>query len=379
MKIRKINPSDLYVGQLLPWDVYGAGGGLLARKGHLIANITQLDMLIERGIYEDVSEALVNTRDQQSVLRLLNGAQLELQTVLQQIAAGTTELDSEGGSARRKLEEIAGLITEAVQLNADIGIAAILHNQQAMPYAVRHSVNTAVVAQLVAVALKKPDVDILTMTLAALTMNVGMLAEHDRLQTQTASLTPDQRELIACHPQVGVRLLQQAGIEHEGWLACVLHHHENEDGSGYPGNKRGPYVPESAKLVALADRYCARVSLRAYRKSMAPNAALRDILLEGKTTLDSLPAAVLIRELGIYPIGTYVRLQNGEIGVVTRKGLNSTAPWVTSLIGPRGAPLDPFLQRDTRNDGHAIREVLNAAQANADFRLSQVWGRAALP
>lgn len=373
MKIRKISPSDLYVGQLLPWDVYGAGGGLLARKGHVIANITQLDMLVERGIYEDLSVALAGEREQQSVLRLLNGAQLELEAVLQRIATGNP------GDARRKLEEIAGLVTQAVTLNADIAIAAILHNQQAMPYGVRHSVDTAVVAQLVAQALRKPDDDILTMTLAALTMNVGMLGEHDVMHKQAAPLTEHQRHLIRHHPQAGMVLLRQAGIHHEGWLACVLYHHENEDGTGYPGARRGPYVPESAKLVALADRYCARISQRKYRKPMVPNAALRDILLEGKTTLDSLPAAVLIRELGIYPIGTLVKLQNGEIGVVSRKGLNATAPWVTSVVGPRGAPLDPFQQRDTRNDGHAIREVLLAPQPEVEFRLSQVWGRGALP
>lgn len=373
MKIRKISPSDLSVGQLLPWDVYGSGGGLLARKGHLIASVTQLDMLVERGIYEDVTEALATERDQRSVLRLLNGAQLELEAILQRIATGNP------GNAQRKLEEIAGLVTEAVALNADIAIAAILHNQQGTPYGIRHSVDTAVVAQLVAQALKKPDDDILTMTLAALTMNVGMLGEHDVMQKQAVPLTEHQKQLIRHHPQAGMVLLRQAGINHEGWLSCVLYHHENEDGTGYPGARRGPHLPESAKLIALADRYCARISLRKYRKPMAPNAALRDILLEGKTTLDSLPAAVLIRELGIYPIGTLVKLQNGEIGVVTRKGLNATAPWVTSVVGPRGAPLDPFLQRDTRNEGHAIREVLPAPQPEVEFRLSQVWGRGGLP
>lgn len=61
-------------------------------------------------------------------------------------------------------------------------------------------------------------------------------------------------------------------------------------------------MPESAKLVALADRYCARVSQRRYRKTLTPNAALRDLLLEAKNSLDGLPSAVLIRELGIYPV-----------------------------------------------------------------------------
>lgn len=376
MKIRKISPGDLSVGQLLPWDVYGAGGGLLAHKGHVIANLTQLELLAERGIYEETSATVVPQREQLSVLRLLNGAQLALEAVLRRIATGNTGNSSD---VRRELDQVAGLVTEAVAANADVAVAAILHNQQGMAYGVRHSVDTAVVAQLVAHALDKPADEIRTLTLAALTMNVGMLGEHDVMHKQAAPLTPYQQQLIRHHPQAGMVLLRQAGIDDEAWLSCVLHHHENEDGTGYPGRRRGRHVPEPAKLVALADRYCARISQRKYRKPMAPNAALRDILLEGKTTLDSMPAAVLIRELGIYPAGTLVKLQNGEIGVVSRKGLNATAPCVTSVLGPGGVPLDPFPQRDTRNDNHAIREVLPAPQPEVAFRLSQVWGPAAAP
>lgn len=377
MKIRKISPGELSVGQLLPWDVYGDGGGLLARKGHLIADSDQLGSLAERGVVEDWSEALPQSRAPQSVARLLGGAQLELQAVLQQIATGVPF-----GNAQRMLEHIAGLVTAAVQLNADVAVACILHGQSGVPYAVRHCVDTAVVAQLLALALKKPDQDIQTITLAALTMNVGMLAAHDRLQMFNGPLSEDDHRLVQAHPQAGVVLLRQAGISHPGWLACVLAHHENEDGSGYPGGKAGAYVPESAKLLALADRYCARLARRRYRPGMTPNAALRDLLLEARNTLDGLLPAVLIRELGIYPIGTCVRLLNGEVGVVMRKGLNSTSPWVASLLGPGPActPLAPPVQRDTRNEPHAIREVLQLDELDRlglAFGMEQVWGRAA--
>jgi HD-GYP domain-containing protein (c-di-GMP phosphodiesterase class II) len=372
VKIRKISPGELQVGQVLPWDVYGDGGALLARKGQLVANRKELDSLTERGVYEDWSEALPQSRAPQSVLRLLNGAQLELQGVLQQIAAGNP-----AGNAQRMLESIADLVTAAVQQNADVALACILHNRSSVPYAVRHSVDTAVVAQVLAQALKKPDDDIQAMTVAALAMNVGMLAAHDRLQLSSGPLNEADRGLVQSHPQAGVVLLRQAGIEHPAVLACVLAHHENEDGSGYPGGKTGAYVPESAKLLALADRYCARLARRRYRPAMTPNAALRDILLEARDTLDSLLPAVLIRELGIYPIGTCVRLLNGEVGVVSRKGLNATTPWVTSLLGPRGTPLAPPLQRDTRSEAHSIREVLDMEQAGLHFHMEQVWGRAA--
>ena len=61
-----------------------------------------------------------------------------------------------------------------------------------------------------------------------------------------------------------------AGVSDEQWLACVLQHHETDDGSGYPEGRSNGEVALNAKLIGLADRYCACVSARNYRRSMAP-------------------------------------------------------------------------------------------------------------
>lgn len=375
MKIRKLTQADLKLGMLIPWNVYGDNGTLLVRKGHMIASANQIDSLVERGSFEDDSEQAAEAREPESVLRKLNAAALELPIVLAAIAAGAAPSD-----VRRRLEDIALLVWDAVELNADIAVATILHNQQAGPYATRHCIDTAVVAQIVARALKKSPAEVSSLTMAALTMNVGMLEHQDRLHDSRAPLTDSDQAVLRAHPERGVALLRQAGITDSDWLDAVMFHHENEDGSGYPQARSGAAIPAGAKLLALADRYCARVSNRHYRKPMLPNAALRDILLEARVTLDGQLAAVLIRELGIYPIGTCVRLVNGEIAVVSRKGLQSTTPYVESIIGPRGAPLEVFLQRDTRGDLSGIREVLPTAQSVAEeraLRMEQIWGRAA--
>ena len=376
MKIRKVTVADLKLGMLIPWNVYGENGALLVRKGHMIASANQIDYLVERGSFEDHDEHQGQEQEPPSVLRKLNNAYLELETLLRAIARRAAPPD-----LRRRLEAVAQTVGEAVAIHADVATAAILHHQSAAPYAVRHSVSTAIVAQLLAKARQRSPEDLLSMTLAALTMNVGMLEQHQRLQDSRAELGTSDRAAMLAHPELGVRLLREAGITDQAWLDCVLHHHENEDGSGYPLHKAGAQIPRLAKMVALADRYCARVAERAYRKTMAPNAALREILLEADVAVDGNLAAMLIRELGIYPIGTYVRLINGEIGVVSRRGLQSTTPHVESVIGPRGAPLDVFLQRDTRVESHAIREVLTNAQLAAlkvpALRMEQVWGRGA--
>jgi hypothetical protein len=154
----------------------------------------------------------------------------------------------------------------------------------------------------------------------------------------------------------------------------VLHHRENEDGSGYPYGRISVVIPENAKIITIADRYCARVSARSYRKPMLPNAALRDILLSEKDKVDSQLTACFIKELGVYPNGTYVRLENGEIGIVTGKGKTTTAPIMHSLIGPRGAPLSFPIRRDTSKELHSIRDVLHPDQAAVRVSMQQLWG-----
>ncbi len=365
MSIRQLTYGDVRIGELLPWDVCGENGALLVRRGYVPTSDSQLDALVARGFIDDPDHAaaLAARAEPPSVVRLLNTAAAQLAPLLQGLADG-------GGVDG--LADVAALVSQAVDVNPEVAVAAILHNQSA-PYAIRHAIDTAVVALLVARAVKRPADEQESMLRAALTMNVGMPA----LPEQQGTLTDAERALVRAHPQRGVALLRHAGVQDAVWLACVQSHHENEDGSGYPEGLAADAIAAPAKLVALADRYCARIARRAWRKPMLPNAALRDILLEARHALDAQLGAVLIRELGIYPVGTYVRLLNGEIAVVARKGVHSTTPHVQSIIGPRGAKLDVFLQRDTRSDLSAIREVLDAGQVDAVFRMDQVWGREA--
>lgn len=369
---RKLSHADLRVGMLIPWNVYGENGGLLMRKGQPVASAQQLASLVERGYCEDPCVATGPAEQPQSVLRKLGAARHQLQRVLEAVATG-----SASAPVRAALEQVAVLVGAAVLLNAEVAVASILHHQHEGRYALRHSINSAIVAQVLAHAIGLPLAELDVMTLAALTMNVGMLARHEQLQHYRGGLSESEQDYIRGHPERSVALLRQAGVDDEAWLACVAQHHENKDGSGYPAGLGGEHICRAARLLGLAERYCARVSERGYRKTMLPNAALRDILLEAGQQHDKTLSAALIRALGVYQPGTCVRLLNGEIGIVARKGSSPAAPQVAALIGPRGAPLAALQQRDTGSQLHGIREVLFPRQAGLQVRMEQIWGRVA--
>ncbi len=266
------------------------------------------------------------------------------------------------------------MVTYATNINADIALACMLLNQSENSYSIRHAVDTAIVSRIAAKAMHKHPEEIQTIMAAALTMNVGMLRHQEQLQQKVDALSSQDIDIIRAHPEESVALLRAAGITNEDWLTYVLTHHENEDGSGYPMGKSKQEIPENAKILAVADRYCARVSARSYRKSLLPNAALRDLMVGDKEIVDPKISTCFIKELGIYPTGTFVQLQNGEIGVVTGKGSSTTTPIVHALIGPRGAPLSFPIKRDTAKQLFAVREVLPPERAAVRCTMQQLWG-----
>lgn len=377
MNKRRISMQDMVLGEPLQWDVYDTTGHLLLSRGHVIDNSHQMESLVERGLFIDLPQHktepsnmdMAQVHELPSVLRFINLAHKRLEGLLFGLL---TETD-----AQVKILEVAKTVIYATNLNPDIAVACILLNQSVSSYAGRHSMDTAVLALLVAQALKKSADEIAIIVAAALTMNIGMLRQHDHFQDKQEPLTEKEIELIKKHSEESVNLLKQAGISNPDWLTYVLQHHENEDGSGYPYGLSGQNIAQNAKIISLADRYCARVTGRKYRQPLLPPAVLRGLFVEDSKTIDTHLAPYFIHELGMYPPGTYVRLHNGEIGVVTRKGKQASAPVVHALVGPRGAPLSFPIQRDTAKELFAIREALHPEQADVRFNMQQLWGKEA--
>jgi HD-GYP domain-containing protein (c-di-GMP phosphodiesterase class II) len=308
---------------------------------------------------------------QPSALRRINEAHRELERIL-------FNLDNEP-AAQERILDVARKIASAVDANADVALASILLNQDEGSYAIRHCVDSAVVVVLVARALNKGPHEILSIMAAALTMNVGMLRHQEQFQKRLNAISDQELSVIQKHPQEGAAILERAGIADPDWLSCVLLHHENEDGSGYPFGKKGGEIPLNVKILSLADRYCARVSSRSYRKSLLPKEALNDILLADHGSVDSMLTACFIRVLGIYPTGAVVRLENGDIGVVFSKGESGMAPVVHVLADASGAPPQRPVRRDTSRAPYAVREMLSEEMAGVRFRMQQIWGEEAAP
>jgi HD-GYP domain-containing protein (c-di-GMP phosphodiesterase class II) len=372
MSKRRISTVDIVIGEPLPWDIYDGSHNLLLRRNFIVRDERQIEELVQRGLFVEIAgpgsehSAAKKIVEAPSALRLINQANKGLGRLLYNISNETGFVE--------KVMAIVSLIKEAIGINEDIALASIMLNRAASTYPVRHGIDTAILSLLIARSLNMADQEIDILLAAAVTMNVGMLRDQERLQGKADGLTDEDKDIIKSHPQVGMRLLKQAGVTNIDWLVHVLMHHENEDGSGYPLGKADAKIPLGTKILSIADRYCAQVTPRTYRKALLPNAVLRGILLGGQVNIDRAFAGSIMHVLSAYPPGAFVKLENGETAVVTSKGETTTTPVVHSLIGPRNTPLAFPIRRDTSHVAYAVKDLVDETQAAIHVSMQNLWG-----
>ncbi len=298
-----------------------------------------------------------------SVLRGINQVNRRLERLLLELRDQPT--------ADTDLRALAQELMAAVRRAPEVALAAIFLNQIAGSYAVRHCTEAAIIVCMIAGAMEKSSAEVEVVTAAALTMNVGLVRQGDLFQGRDGALSSAERSLVRRHPSDGVEMLRWAGITDERWLELVLLHHENDDGSGYPEGRLGHQISQNAKLIGLADRYCAFVSARNYRRSLLPTDALQRLAADSGMPIDHALVAHFGREIGAYPPGTLVRLESGAMGVVASRR-NARGEMAVHVM--RGADGEPLAEvRHERTIAAAVHED----DARLRFSMKEIWGELA--
>jgi len=129
------------------------------------------------------------------------------------------------------------------------------------------------------------------------------------------------------------------------WIAkVVVQVHERHDGSGYPKGLTGEEIHEFARIIGLVDTYEAMAQPRVDRQARVVYNALKKIIDQRNSLFDRSLIKALIDIVSIFPLGSLVKLNNGEVGrVVGTSRLHPTRPMVDILIDPRGRRLPEAL------------------------------------
>lgn len=247
-------------------------------------------------------------------------------------------------------------------------LVQMLFDSHSPSYSTTHALLSALICRLIAPKANLPESEQMALVRAALTMNIGMLSLHDKLARQAQDTSAQQREEIRAHPHKSMELLRSLGVRDSLWLNLVLDHHENPDGTGYPNGKTE--LSATQQLLHMSDIFVACISPRASRRGMSPNLAVGNLYLEAKEQFKEL-SALFVKQLGLYPPGTYVRLKSEEVAVVVRRGEMVHTPLVMSILDGDGMPMTTPVRRETQLKQHAIKESV----APEDIRVRLDTGR----
>lgn len=369
---QRISLQELSVGQPVPWDAYDEAGTLLLRRGEIVPSQRALDRLIESGLFAQKEEY-----ESRTSVPVPDAKPSALQHVLdaRRILSGIFEQTPEAmDDFTGRMDKLIQTVKQACDAHATVSLASILL-QQDVECRVRHPVNTAILGYFLAKELALDEAGQRAVVAAALTMNLGMYEVQEKVESIHGTLNDKLMSMIRRHPELSAERLAKLGIADAQWLSLVRQHHEHNDGSGYPAGLAGDAIAMGARVIGLADRFCAMVSRRGYRAPHKPNTALRDLYMKHGPKIDVVVAGTLIRLLGIYPPGTLVRLKTAEIGVVTGPGNGPDTPAVHAVIGRSGVSLEVASHRKTHLPAFAIEDVLTVDKLSVPVRMASIWGK----
>lgn len=190
-------------------------------------------------------------------------------------------------------------------------------------YTYMHSVAVCGLMIALAMQLHMNDEEVRLCGLAGLLHDIGKMHIPMNIINKPGKLTDEEFDTVRHHPEAGHALLSSSLNIHPIVLDVCLHHHEKIAGTGYPHQLAGDNISLYARMGAVCDIYDAVTSDRIYHKGWHPAEALRNMAEWTTDHLDNRIFQALVKSLGIYPIGSLVRLQSGRLAVVIDKNAAS--------------------------------------------------------
>ena len=386
MKVVPLASEGLRIGRPLPFSVRDSSGMVLLARGAAIQTEKQLQLLQSRPIFIDLTEsesvkrAYAGQLDQMFRQDVALGRIADARPDYESIPVpGTTRapdrpldwpnlqmrlrmllVNPHGADWIARLRTLRDDILVLVERHPDRALMRLMYDasDDFQDYSANHSLFACVLTSLACTQLagwKAEWID--SLTLAALTMNLTFTATQDELARQSGPISETQRGSLRDHPERAAALLAEIGVDDPMWLHAVRHHHSA------PAGPIAGRAPEDlvARLIRRADRYSARLSPRKSRPASSATAAAQAALLDEGGHGDEAGQA-LIRTLGLYPPGVWVKLQCGEIAMVLRRTPMAKAPIVASLVSRTGMPLAVPALRNTKMPTFEVTGAVSPAQ-----------------
>jgi len=221
--------------------------------------------------------------------------------------------------------EVAQKIVEQI-LSSDTISLDLIDLRTFDDYTYRHSVNVCVLSTVIGINLGFNMSNLVKLGTAAILHDLGKLLIDPQILNKPSMLTAGEYEIIKQHPKLCYDLLQQRYCIDNIIKNGILHHHENQDGSGYPSGLEANKIPEISRIIHVADVYDALTSKRPYKKPYAVSEAIEYLMGGCDILFDRNIVEIFLRFVPVFPKGTMVEMSDNRQALIVQNTSNPLRP-----------------------------------------------------
>lgn len=266
-------------------------------------------------------------------------------------------------------------ITGSISRNPD-AMLLLAKLKQKGDYELKRALDTSVLMITFGRFLQLAPEQLDTLGLVGLLQDIGKIRIPEDILRKRGPLTTEEYETAKSHVVLSAEILRAAaGLP--GQLAeLVLLHHERHDGSGYPRGLSGNAIGLVGSIAAIVDRFSALTSLRPYAEQLSPSNALGSLYNERGGRFHEALVEQFVQCIGIYPVGSVVELNTGEIGIVIAQNrVRRLQPRVMVILDNNWKPVQPQVLLDllkepraSDNEPYRIRRTIESSKLPFDPR-----------
>ncbi len=198
--------------------------------------------------------------------------------------------------------------------------------------------------------------------LGAMLLDIGKTRIPEEILGKPGKLDAGELALMRRHVEFSLEIVEEAGEVDPRVLEMVAHHHERHDGSGYPRGLKGDDIPVYGRIAGVVDTYDAMITSRPYASTQSSYGALRQLRSLAGTEFQPELVDQFTQAIGMFPTGTLVLLNTGEVAVVTAQSrVRRLRPEIMIILDAEKQPLADYRVVD-----------LNQVSATADNQAS-LW------
>jgi len=236
-------------------------------------------------------------------------------------------------------------------------------------YLLEHSLNVAILLANFGTHVGLDEEQIQELALSGFLHDIGKIKIPDEILHKPGRLTDQEMTVMKDHVYYGTKVLIEMGIP-DSIVETIVQHHERLDGYGYPDGLRGDEITQFGRMIAIVDTYDAITADRCYKVGMSSKKALQILMQDAPEKYDEGLVKQFVQCIGIFPVGSLVKLNNEKIAMVLKQHpVQATNPVVKVFYSIRG---NHYLQPKevdlaTSSNGLKIVDAVIASDFKLDF------------